>query len=109
MAGVSREDLFADDETRRPMTFHDLRHTGCTWRAIRGDGAFDIKDGAGHSDLETTQRYVNEGRAFGDSFGQVFPALPLGLLGESSRNRPGALQVHEITASPGGFEPPLAT
>jgi hypothetical protein len=76
LAGVTRADLFADDETRRQLSFHDLRHTGITWRAVRGDSAFDIKDGACHTDLETTQRYVNEAQKFGDDFGEVFPPLP---------------------------------
>jgi integrase len=32
-SGVTRAELFADDETRRAINFHDLRHTGITWRA----------------------------------------------------------------------------
>jgi len=35
--GVKRADIFASDETRRQIDFRDLRYTGLTWRAIRGD------------------------------------------------------------------------
>jgi integrase len=100
IAGVTRADLFAHDETRRQISFHDLRHTGITWRAVRGDPAFDIKDGAGHTDLETTQRYVNEARVFGDDFGEPFPALPAALSrDESSWESSGVPQVPEMIAS----------
>jgi hypothetical protein len=36
-AGVTRAELFAGDKTRKAITFHDLRATGITWMAIRGD------------------------------------------------------------------------
>ena len=36
-AGVDRPDLFASDQTRKPLTFHDPRATGLTWMAVRGD------------------------------------------------------------------------
>src|SRR5208283_3115028 len=36
-AGVERAELFASDETRKAITFHDLRATGITWMAVRGD------------------------------------------------------------------------
>lgn len=35
-AGVGRRELFANDRTRKWITFHDLRATGITWMAIRG-------------------------------------------------------------------------
>lgn len=80
-AGVTRADIFADDETRRPLSFHDLRHTGITWRAVRGDEPLKIQRAAGHDDLRTTQRYINEAQTFeGSSFGEPFPAVPLSLL-----------------------------
>jgi integrase len=37
VAGVEREELFANDATRKWITFHDLRATGITWMAVRGD------------------------------------------------------------------------
>ena len=78
-AGLTREDLFADDEMRRPLTFHDLRHSGITWRALRGDDPMKIMRAAGHADLRTSQRYVNEAQTFEDrsTFGTMFPAVGL--------------------------------
>ncbi len=80
-AGVSRADLFADDETRRPMSFHDLRHSGITWRAVRGDDHLQVQRAAGHDDLRKTQRYINEAQTFeGEAFGAPFPAIALATL-----------------------------
>ena len=109
LAGCTREALYSDDETRRQIVFHDLRHTGITWRAIRGDDAKKIQRGAGHSEAAMTDRYINEAQIFDRvSFGEVFPPLP-DLTRQSSANRPWEGQVHVTTASPGGVEPPLAT
>src|SRR5262249_20608609 len=38
-AGIRRADLFTNEATRRAITFYDLRATGITWMAIRGDDA----------------------------------------------------------------------
>jgi hypothetical protein len=78
-AGIElREELLADDETRRPLVWHDLRHTGITWRAVRGDDPLKVQRAAGHTDLRTTQRYINEAQTFEDrgTFGEPFPPLP---------------------------------
>ncbi|MBX3209618.1 MAG: tyrosine-type recombinase/integrase [Labilithrix sp.] len=74
-----RAELLADDRTRRPLTWHDLRHTGVTWRAVRGDAPKRIQRAAGHSDLRTTDTYINEAETFEDrrTFGVPFPRLPL--------------------------------
>jgi integrase len=109
LAGCVRADLFANDETRRHIDFHDLRHTGITWRAIRGDDPKKIQRGAGHTEAAMTDKYINEAEIFGEGFGEVFPTLPLALVGESSGNRPWMPQVRGTLVSPGGFEPPLAT
>jgi integrase len=63
-AGLTGADIFADDATRRPINFHHLRHTGITWRAVRGDKPSKIMRAAGHDDLSTTQRYINEAQTF---------------------------------------------
>ena len=77
-AGVTRSDLFADDAIRRQISFHDLRHTGITWRAVRGDEPLKVMRAAGHDDLRTTQRYINEAQTFeGPSFGLPFRAVPI--------------------------------
>jgi integrase len=48
---VTRADLFADDATRRDLSFHDLRHSGITWRAVRGDEPLKVQRAAGHDVL----------------------------------------------------------
>jgi integrase len=85
-AGVTRAELFVDDETRRPLNVHDLRHTGITWRAVRCDNHVQIIRDAGHDDLATTQRYINEAQTFEpETFGEPFPALPSCGLGSAFR------------------------
>jgi integrase len=80
-AGVTRAELFAEDETRRAINFHDLRHTGITWRAVRGDEPLKVQRAAGHDDLATTQRYINEAQTFeGVRFGEPFPLVALSAL-----------------------------
>ncbi len=79
-AGVTRADLFTRDETRKAMTFHDLRATGITWCAVRGDDPLKIMQRAGHADLATTQIYVREAENLAAGFGAVFPELPSALL-----------------------------
>ena len=86
-ASSTRADLFADDETRRPISFHDLRHTGITWRAIRGDDPLKIQRGAGHSDFKMTGRYVNEAQTFeGRTFGVPFGEVPIEALSNFGSN-----------------------
>lgn len=79
-AGVTRPELYADDETRARLTFHDLRATGITWRAVRGDDALKIQRAVGHRSLATTQRYIREAEVIGRQIGEPFPALPSAVL-----------------------------
>ncbi len=74
-AGVTREALFTTDATRRKMRMYDLRATGVTWRAVRGDDSVKIQRSAGHRDLKTTLVYIRETEAITESFGEVFPVL----------------------------------
>ncbi|MBV9945653.1 MAG: site-specific integrase [Myxococcales bacterium] len=74
------------------LTWHDLRATGATWMAVRGDDPHKIMQRCGHRSFSTTMLYVREGEAIRDGFGEPFPALPAELLGESSRNRPGTIR-----------------
>jgi integrase len=115
-AGVTRSELFADDATRRPITFHDLRATGLTWMAIRGDDALRIQERAGHTTFATTQGYVRLAETLGD-VGAVFPPLPAELVGgfvgssvstptppnEQSPESAGIPGLH--VATPTGLEP----
>ena len=80
-AGIDRPELHETTPTRKAMTFYDLRATGITWRAIRGDSPLEIMADAGHAHFETTQVYIRAARAVHDSFGEVFPPLPRALLG----------------------------
>jgi integrase len=82
-AGVTRAELFADDETRAPLTFHDLRATGLTWRAVRGDDALKIQRAVGHKSLATTQKYIRDAEVIGRDIGEPFPALPVAILAEA--------------------------
>ncbi len=74
-AGVTRAELFANDSTRKQITFYDLRATGITWMAIRGDEPLRIMQRAGHKNFETTMGYVREAETLGD-VGKPFPELP---------------------------------
>ena len=76
-AGVDRAELFADDATRKPLGWHDLRATSATWLAVRGDEPLRILQRMGHRSFETTQRYVREAEQLREGFGETFPELPL--------------------------------
>lgn len=85
--GVTRSDLFASDATRRAVRFHDLRATGITWCAVRGDDPLKIMQRAGHADFTTTQLYLREAENLAHAFGTVFPPLPTDLLSRPIRAR----------------------
>ena len=44
-------------DRRQKVVFHTLRHTFCSWLAIRGVPLYTIGELVGHSSLETTKRY----------------------------------------------------
>jgi hypothetical protein len=62
------------------ITFHDLRATGITWLAIRGDAPQAIQARAGHTDYATTLGCILEAESIRTGFGDVFPPLPSALL-----------------------------
>ncbi len=74
-AGVKRYELHHTDQTRKALTWHDLRATGITWMAIRGDDPLHIQHRAGHTSFATTQGYIRQAEAVRDGFGDVFPPL----------------------------------
>ena len=80
-AGIDRAALFADDDTRKPMTFHDLRATTITWWIVRGDGVEKAQARAGHTDIATTQGYQRTAGEIEGQITDVFPPLPACLLG----------------------------
>ncbi|UQA61784.1 tyrosine-type recombinase/integrase [Polyangium aurulentum] len=79
-AGITRPELFKSDATHKRITFHDLRATGCTWMALRGDQPLVIQQRAGHRHFSTTQRYIREAESISGNVGQPFPQLPAALL-----------------------------
>lgn len=79
-AGLTRADLTTNDATRKRLTFQDLRATGLTWRAVRGDDITKVMRAAGHVDLATTQGYIREAEGYGSGYGEVFPELPMDLV-----------------------------
>ena len=81
LAGVDRADLFANDETRKHITFHDLKATAGTWMALRGDNPLAIMQRLAHRDLKTTLIYVRSAEMVGETVGEPFPNLPVSLLG----------------------------
>jgi integrase len=80
-AGVQRPELHQGSPTRKVLTWHDLRATGATWMAVRGDDPLKIKQRCGHTTFSTTEIYIREAEAVREGFGDVFPALPAALLG----------------------------
>jgi integrase len=80
-AGVRRFELHNDTPTTRKLRFHDLRSTGVTWLAVRGDDPLKIQARAGHREFSTTQKYIRLAEMHGASFGTVFPELPASLFG----------------------------
>jgi hypothetical protein len=82
-AHVARAELFTSDAHRKHITFHDLRATGITWCAVRGDDPLRIKQRAGHKAFSTTEVYIREAENLHAGFGAVFPPLPGGLFGRS--------------------------
>jgi hypothetical protein len=87
VAGVKRAELFTSD-ARRTSPSHDLRATGITWAAVRGDDPLRIKQRAGHSGFATTEIYIRE-----VSSSRSFPP---GLIG--GRLRQGLGQVTHLHA-----------
>jgi integrase len=109
-ASVKRADLFADNDHQKHVTFHDLRATGITWMAVRGDDPLRIKQRAGHSSFSTTEMYIREAENLAAGFGDVFPELPAelveaterGAVGSNERSNAGG-SVAEGTGTPSGI------
>lgn len=75
--GVTRDALHIEgDPRRRAIVFHDLRDTGLTHMAVRGDDPVRIQWTAGHTDFKTTEGYLSRGRVEGRRIGVPLPPLP---------------------------------
>ena len=79
-AGITRTELLVPTPTSKAMTFYDLRATGITWCAVRGDEPLKIKQRAGHAAFTTTEIYIREAENIRAGFGVPFPTLPEGLM-----------------------------
>lgn len=109
-AKVNRVELHDSTPTRKAMRFQDLRATGLTWMAVRGDDALKLMQRAGHTNFKTTQLYVREAEAVREGFGEPFPALPTRLLTGARTEIASQIpsqrsQVSESTVGGTGFEP----
>ena len=101
---MKRTELFTSDAQRKHITFHDLRATGITWAAVRGDDPLRIKQRAGHAGFATTEIYIREAENLREGFGKVFPALPPVLTGVRLGQRLGQkAHLHaDFSANTGG-------
>jgi len=115
-AKVDRTELHKSTPTRKAIRFYDLRATGITWCAVRGDEPLRIMHRAGHESFQTTMQYVREAENLQAGFGTVFPPLPDSLLqpaaDDSTREAPD--ETSEVRRTPvvaaesaerEGFEP----
>jgi integrase len=101
-AGVARSELHVGTPTTKKLSWHDLRATGLTWMAVRGDDPLKIMQRAGHTNFQTTQIYVRTAEAIREGFGDVFPNLPAALFGPNERTK--RVQVAEVLVGQPGLE-----
>ncbi len=81
-AKVDRHALHHQRKGARALRFHDLRATGITYMAMRGDTDNAVRERAGHTDFATTLLYIRRGHlAGGASIGDPFSPLPASLTG----------------------------
>jgi integrase len=118
--GVRRPALFIEgDPLQRAITFHDLRDTGLTHMAVRGDSPTVIQWTGGHTDFKTTQGYIARGQTERRRVGEPLPPLPSGLFPEPTEPPPRivpddsrcskfAFSLAKF-ATPTGIEPVLPT
>lgn len=98
-AGVTRGALHTTTATTKAITWHDLRATGLTWMAVRGDEPLKIMQRAGHERFDTTQKYVREAEAIREGFGEVFPPLPPLVRKTKKRAPPSPVKPSSVSSS----------
>ncbi len=75
--GVRRDALHIEhDSLQRAIVFHDLRDTGLTHMAVRGDTPIAIQWAGGHTDFKTSQGYIARGQVEARRIGEPLPPLP---------------------------------
>jgi hypothetical protein len=108
---VKRSELLTSNAHRHRLTFHDLRATGITWAAVRGDNPMQIKQRAGHKGFATTEVHIREAENLAVGFSETFPPLPPELIGAPSeglsiaRESRSEAQVPGILVEQRGIEP----
>ena len=115
--GVTREALHIECNPReRAIVFHDLRDTGLTHMAVRGDSPVVIQWAGGHTDFKTTQGYIARGQVEARRIGAPLPPLPPGLFEPSDpRAEPRAACPSKkngeptFSVNPPPYLPPVAT
>jgi hypothetical protein len=116
-AKVKRPEQYATTDASKRVRFHDLRASGLTWMAIRGDSPVHIKLVAGHTAFEMTSKYIAGAVDLlpGET---VFPELPENLIkppepsevrkvGRLSQKLSQELQVVETIVEAPGIEADL--
>jgi Phage integrase family len=79
-----------EDLTWKALAWHDLRATGITWMAIRGDDPLHIQHRAGHTSFATTQRYIRQAEAVRPGIGSAAAVARTNLAGPGPRISRGA-------------------
>lgn len=105
LAGVTRATLHADDARSKHITAHDLRATGITWAAVRGDDHLKIMQRAGHADAGTSLLYIREAENLRQGFGEPFPELPTTIAPSGHQPDTESSQVVDIIVEQRGIEP----
>ncbi len=91
-ASSARRSTSSVTPLQRAIVFHDLRDTGLTHMAVRGDSPIAIQWAGGHTDFKTTQGYIARGQVEARRIGEPLPPLPPSAPGApriSPRKRPG--------------------
>lgn len=104
-AGLERAELYENTSTTKHLTFHDLRATGLTWMAVRGDDPLRIMARAGHVGFDTTQGYVRTAEAVGANFGEPFPPIPPCVEGIVHARSARAAESPMVSVASPGVEP----
>lgn len=106
--GVTRKALHVEgDPLVRGITFHDLRDTGLTHMAVRGDSPIAIQWAGGHTDFKTTQGYIDRGRVEAKRIGDPLPPLPRTIACELPRGNSEPTKrpkIRRSVATPTGIE-----
>ena len=110
-AEINREELHTDDEERMHFTLHGLRHTAITHWAVAGKPMQWIQAAAGHTDWQTTQRYLDKAIGGSGAFGKPHPPIPAAIPDRTTFGQVGQKwsKSSRISVTPMGIEPMFPT